>query len=181
MAEMIKRKTDELLVDINSKPVYTVKELLDGKEIRPESINIIGGPANVLAPFLEDKYRLKTSYPRNYSVANAVGAALAKPTVEITMLADTAQGILSVSELGVYEKISKNYSLEDAEKRARELLRDAVMDMGSKEEDIETQITESSSFNMVGGFFTTGKNIRIKAQIKPGYILRLRSGNDDEG
>lgn len=181
MAEIIKEKTDELLVDINSKPVYTVREVLDGKKIIPQSINIIGGPANVLAPFLEEEYKLKSSYPENYSVANAVGAALAKPTVEITMLADTAQGILSVSELGVYEKISKNYSLEDAEKRARELLRDAVMDMGSKEEDIETQITESSSFNMVGGFFTTGKNIRIKAQIKPGYILRLRSGNDDEG
>lgn len=180
MGHMIKEKTDRLLLEINSKPVYTVKELLYGKEIIPQSINIIGGPANVLAPILEEEYKLKASYPSNYSVANAVGAALAKPTVEITMLADTDQGILSVSELGIYEKISKNYTLEDAEKRARELLQEAVVSMGERKETIETQITESSSFNMVGGFFTSGRNIRIKAQIKPGHILKLRSGNNDE-
>lgn len=180
MGDMIKDKTDSLLVGINSKPVYTVKELLHGKKIRPESIYIIGGPANLLAPILEEKYKLPVSYPKNYQVANAVGAALAKPTIEITMLADTDQRILTVSELGIYEKIPKGYSLEEAKKRAKELLKDAVISMGTKEENIESEIIEASSFNMVGGFFTKGKNIRVKAQIKPGHILKLRSG-DYEG
>ncbi len=180
MVDIIKTKTDELLVEINSKPVYTVKEFLDGKKIVPKNIGIIGGPANVLSPLLEDKYGLTCEFPKNYHVANAIGAALAKPTVEITMLADTAQGILSVSDLGIYEKISKNYNLDDAKNRAEELLTNSVKSMGTPEDLIETEIIEASSFNMVGGFFTSGKNIRVKAQIKPGHIGKLRSDEINE-
>ena len=108
-----------------------------------------------------------------YHVANAVGAALAKPTTEITMLANTTEGILSVPELEVYESISKNYSLESARKRAMELLKKNALSLGAREEDIEPEITEESVFNMVRGFYTSGKNIRIKAQVKPGLIQEL--------
>ena len=174
MAHMIKKKTDELLFEINSKPVYTVKELLHGKKIEPKSINIIGGPANVLAPILEKYYNKPCYFPVNYHVANAIGAALAKPTMEITMLADTSQGILSVPELGIYENISKTYTLNKAKERAMELLKSSAISIGVREDDIEAEITEESSFNMVDGFYTKGKNIRIKAQIKPGHILKLR-------
>lgn len=180
MSDIIKKKTDKLLLEINSKPVYTVKELLHGKKIKPKTINIIGGPANVLAPILEKHFKLPCFFPANYHVANAIGAALAKPTMEITMLADTSQGILSVSELGVYEKIPKSYTLDKAKKRAMDLLKSSAITMGAEEETIEPEITEESSFNMVEGFYTKGKNIRIKAQIKPGHILKLRSDSNNE-
>ncbi len=52
--------------------------------------------------------------------------------------------------------------------------------MGIKEYTIDSEITEESSFNMVEGFYTKGKNIRIKAQIKPGHILKLRSDSENE-
>ncbi|HZK33125.1 MAG TPA: hydantoinase/oxoprolinase family protein [Tissierellaceae bacterium] len=180
MSDIIKKKTDELLFEINSKPVYTVKELLHGKQIKPKTINVIGGPANVLSPILEKHFKLPCYFPVNYHVANAIGAALAKPTMEITMLADTSQGILSVSELGVYEKIPKSYTLNKAKKRAMDLLKSSAISMGAKEDTIESEITEESSFNMVEGFYTKGKNIRIKAQIKPGHILKLRSDGENE-
>ena len=180
MAEIIKNKTDQLLLEINSKPVYTIKELLYGQKVEPKSIRIIGGPAKILSSILEKHYKLPCHFPENYHVANAIGAALAKATIEITMIADTVQGILSVPDLGVYEKIPKNYSLDESKKRALSLLEEAAISMGVKKENIETEITEESSFNMVEGFFTRGKNIRVKAQIKPGHILKLRSDKDNE-
>jgi len=42
--------------------------------------------------------------------------------------------------------------------------------MGAKPEDIMIEVTESQEFNMVRDFYTTGKNIRVKVQIKPGLI-----------
>ena len=180
MADIIKEKTDQLLKDINSKPVYTIKELIHGKKIEPKSIKIIGGPANVLAEFIERRYSLPCEFPSNYDVANAVGAALAKPTLEINMTVDTSIGVLSVSELGIYEKVSRNYSLDDAKKKAIDLLNEAALSMGMDRATIETEITEESSFNMVRGFSTSGKNIRIKAQIKPGHIFKLRSDKENE-
>lgn len=180
MGKIIKNKVDQLLLNINSQPVYTVKELLEGKTIQPKLINIIGGPAKVLAPILEKEFDLPTYYPRDYHVANAIGAALAKPTMEINMMADTERGILSVPELELYENIPNNFDLGDAKKRALELIRLKAREMGSNEDEIEGEIVEESSFNMVRGYFTSGKNIRVKAQIKPGLIHQLRSGNYDK-
>lgn len=177
MANMIKNEVDKLLADINSRPVYTVKELLYGKKIQPEVINIIGGPAKALAPALEKKFNITCRCPENYHVANAIGAALARTTAEITMVVDTVRGILSVPEVGVYEKVSKNYTLEMARQRAMDLLRKNAEKLGATEEEIEPEITEESSFNMVRGFFTSGKNMRIKAQVKPGLIYKLRGVN----
>ncbi len=172
MARMIKEKTDALLEVINSKPIYTVKELLAGKTLKPKTIRIIGGPAGVLASALEAEYGLACNYPENYQVANAIGAALAKPTMDMTMLANSDQGVLTVPEFAVYEKIPKDYSLADAKKRAIELLKDFARANGLDDREIE--ITEESSFNMVRGFSAAGKNIRIKAQIKPGHSFKLR-------
>lgn len=173
VAEIIKDKITELLAKINSHPVYTIKELLDGKKIEPKVIQIIGGPAKVLAPILKKKMELPTHYPGNYQVANAIGAALAKTTTEISMLVDTSQGILSVPEMGIYEKVRRHYSLADARKQVLKLLEESALAMGADKENLEMEIIEESSFNMVDGFRTTGKNIRIKAQVKPGLIHEL--------
>ena len=179
MAHMIKNRIDELLGEINSKPVYTVRELLYGKTITPKSIQIIGGPAKVLSKILEKRFNLPCYYPKNHHIANAIGAALAKPTTEINMLVDTSKRVLSVPELGLYERVDKNYTLDDAKKRALSLLEKEALNIGSDKDIVETEIVEESSFNMVRGFYTTGKNIRIKAQIKPGLSYKLKDGAID--
>ncbi len=179
MADIIKGKVNELLFDINSHPVYTVKELLYGKKLEPKLINIIGGPAKVLSPILEKNFNIPCHYPENYHVANAVGAALAQTTTEITMIADTEQKTLSVPELGLYEKINRNFTIDIARKRALALLKENAKKLGAKEQNIEAEITEESCFNMVRGFFTSGQNIRIKAQVKPGLIYELEGADNN--
>ena len=179
MGDIIKNKVYELLDEINSQPVYTVRELLYGKKVEPKLINMIGGPANILAPILEKKFNLPCYFPKNYHVANAIGAALAKPTTEINMLVDTAKGTLSVPELELYEKVGRNYSLEKAKEKALELVEELALSMGAKKGEIESEIIEESSFNMVRGFYTSGKNIRVKAQIKPGLLDGIRGDEID--
>ncbi|NLP45831.1 MAG: hydantoinase/oxoprolinase family protein [Epulopiscium sp.] len=174
MGNIIQHEVKERLKEINAQPVYTVKELLYGKKIKPTFIHIIGGPAKVLAPILEKKFQLPCYYPKEYQVANAIGAAMAKTTTEITMIADTSQGIMSVPEMGIYEKIGSNFNLEIARQRALTLLKENAQSIGADNEKLETEITEESSFNMVRGFYTSGQNIRVKAQIKPGLAFSLR-------
>jgi len=178
MAGMIKEKVDELLIEINSKPVYTVEELLHGKKLVPQSINMIGGPAKVLAPRLEKEFNITCNYPRHYKVANAIGAALAKITTEINLIANTSRGTLSVPELGIYEKINRNYTISSARKRALELLTERAITMGAEKADLVTEVIEESVFNMVDGFRTKGQNIRIKAQVKPGLTHKLKGDNN---
>ena len=175
MADIIKDKVDELLDDINSHPVYTVKELLYGKKIKPRFIQAIGGPAKALAPVLENRFGIPCIYPKIYQAANAVGAALARTTAEITMFVDTAQKTLSVPDLGVFEEVSSTYGLEEARMRALDLIKEQSRLLGAKDDEIKAEIVEASCFNMVRGFYTSGKNIRIRAQTKPGLIYHLWS------
>lgn len=174
MGDLLKHKVEQLLQEINAKPVYTIKELLYGKKIQPQVINIIGGPAKALAPVLSGRFNLPCHYPAHYQVANAIGAALAKITTEITLLADTVQGTLSVPEMGIHEKIGRRFNLAQARNRALDLLEQRAASLGARQEEIAGEIIEESCFNMVRGFATTGQNIRIKAQIKPGLSYELR-------
>jgi len=178
MVDMIKCKVDELLLDINSRPVYTVRELLYGKKIQPKFVQVIGGPAKALAAIIAQKFSIPCKYPKLYEVANAVGAALARTTSEITMYVDTAQRTLSVPEMGIYERVGPLYSLEESKKRALDLIKEQSRLLGAKDDEIEAEIVEESSFNMVRGFYTSGKTMRVRAQIKPGLIYQLWSDED---
>ena len=41
---------------------------------------------------------------------------------------------------------------------------------GADPRDLVMEILEDLEFNMVRGFYTAGKNMRIKVQVKPGLI-----------
>jgi hypothetical protein len=168
MGDLIKERVYELLKDLNSRPVYTIRELLYGEKIAPKRAVIIGGPAKALSLMLERKLKIPCVVPENFEVANAIGAALSRITAEITLIADTAQGYLTVPELGIREKIGRDFNLEKARKQAMELIKERASALGSLSEDAEAEIVEESCFNMVRGFYTVGRNIRVKAQIKPG-------------
>lgn len=174
MLEKMKRKIDELVKKINSQPVYTIEKLLEGKVIDPQRIHLIGGPVKALSAELEKKMGLACYYPKDYDIANAIGAALAKTTTEITMLADTSREMMSVAELGIYERIPSNYSLAAAREDTLKLLEKEAIKRGANPETLALEIIEESSFNMVEGFFNKGKNIRVKAQVKPDLITKFK-------
>ncbi|NLC39714.1 MAG: hydantoinase/oxoprolinase family protein [Clostridiaceae bacterium] len=172
--DSIMQTIDSILARINSSPVYTIRDLLAGRRITPGSIKLIGGPAKALAEPLHQASGLEINFPENYEIANALGAALARPTTEISLYANTERRILSIPELGIYESIDKSFTLEEAEEIALKAVSKAGTEMGLQADQIEAEITESSSFNMVRGFMGRERNIRVRAQIKPGLLYELQ-------
>jgi N-methylhydantoinase A/oxoprolinase/acetone carboxylase beta subunit len=160
----------QLIYRINSKPVYTVHEFQEGYVVQPESILILGGPAPYFARYLEtvSDYRVRV-VPR-WKVANAIGAALARTTCEVTFFADTERRIARAPEENFSQTIDHEFNTDAAIHRAFELLRTKAVKRGANADYLEMEVLESLQFNMVRGFNTTGKNIRIKVQVKPGLI-----------
>ncbi len=103
-------------------------------------------------------------------MANAIGAALARTTAEMTILADTEQRILTIAEEGFQTAIPHRFTSGDAIRIGTEKLREKASKMGAREEDMQIEVVEVQEFNMVREYSTTGKNIRVKVQIKPGAI-----------
>jgi len=161
---------------INNKPVYTIHEILEGRKLKPKILYVVGGPARPMAFRLGELVDCPVYIPEHAEVANAIGAALARTTAEMTILADTEQGILVIGEEGDRIPIAPRFTREDAIRIGKERLRERAIKMGAREEDLEIEVTEDQEFNMVKGFSTAGKNIRVKVQVKPGLIASLRMG-----
>ncbi|MEE9911081.1 MAG: hydantoinase/oxoprolinase family protein [Deltaproteobacteria bacterium] len=169
MAAMIADHVRQILAEINNKPVYTIHELLEGKIIQPRILYVAGGPA-AIAPFIAEILNYPYSIPEHSDVSNALGVAVARTTAEITILADTEKRELIISEEGCVQSIPHYFCLADAIDIGKKALREKAACLGARPEDIIMEVTESQEFNMVRDFYTTGKNIRVKIQIKPGLI-----------
>jgi len=175
MADKIASVTKALLNQINSKPVYTIRELIANKKLMPDKIIIVGAPAETLAPEIETSFGIPVEVPVYAQTANAIGAALSRPTTELTLLADTEQKVMTIPELGYRDKIPSDFDLNKARNTALDLLRKRIHDLNPTASNVELEIVEESSFNMVSGFYTTGKNIRVKVQVKP-QVISLQGG-----
>ncbi|WP_022667284.1 hydantoinase/oxoprolinase family protein [Desulfospira joergensenii] len=168
---IILKKTFEMIDQINSKPVYTVHEFLEGYKLSPEKILILGGPSEYFAKKIEELYQIETLAVPESSVANAIGAACARTTCEVSLNADTEQGIVTAHEEDFAEPISKTFSEDDLIETAYGLLKEKAVNSGADAENLdEVEVVEFQQFNIVRNFSPKGKIFRTKIQLKPGLI-----------
>ncbi|MDX9962680.1 hydantoinase/oxoprolinase family protein [Desulfobacter postgatei] len=168
---IILKKTFEMIDTLNSKPVYTVHDFLEGYKFSPDTILLMGGPASFFAEKIQDMYQLETIAVPYAPVANAIGAALARTTCEVTVNADTEQGFVTAHEEDFAELVSKSFSKEDLVETAYSLLKDKAENAGADPDNLnEVEVVEFQEFNIVRNFSPRGKIFRMKIQLKPGLI-----------
>jgi hypothetical protein len=161
---------ERLTAQINGKPVYTLHELKEGYQVRPRSVLILGGPAPYFAKHIQRLTPMHVRVVPRWQVANAIGAALARTTCEVGLFADTEQRVASAPAENFRQPTTDGYGLEAATAQALELLRVKALQRGANPDFLEMEVVESQQFNMVRGFTTSGKNIRVRVQVKPGLI-----------
>ena len=103
-------------------------------------------------------------------MANAIGSARARLTVQASLYGDTTLQRLSIPELSAMETIGRGYTMEQAELRLTEAVTFLARDLGAAAlPDID--FTERLQMNTVQGFASTGKIYALKAQIRPGLAV----------
>ncbi len=170
----IRSEVADFVREINDRPVYTIFELLEGRSVRPTRVYVMGGPALALSALLQDAFSEEVVVPESFAVANAIGAALARPTFSVELFADTAAGRLTIPSLGVARSIAANYSPAAAEGEAATRLRDYLASIGADASEAPVETTELSSFNMVEGQSRVGQNIRVACQVRPGVLAEYK-------
>jgi len=173
---VILKKTFEMIDRLNSKPVYTVHDFLEGYKLSPAKIVLLGGPAKFFAEKIQDMYKIETLAVPESSVANAIGAALARTTCEVSLNADTEQGIVTAHEEDFAEPVSKSYCEDDLVETAYNLLKEKAENSGADPDNLdEVEVVEFQEFNIVRNFSPRGKIFRTKMQLKPGLIKGYES------
>lgn len=166
--ETIAAKVRSMIAEVNAKPVYTIHEMLEGKVLAPADAIVVGGPAPYMAAQIGRLLKMELIVPGDSDVINASGAAMARTTVELTLMADTEERLMSVAEEGVLSDIPRGFTMDDLIEIGREKLEQIARVAGAPEEDIEVEVADSQSFNVIRNGATTGKNFRVRLQIKPG-------------
>jgi N-methylhydantoinase A/oxoprolinase/acetone carboxylase beta subunit len=169
IAESVKKLLDEA----NSRPVYTIHELLEGFKIKPRRAVVVGGPAKGLKPYLEEALGLPLVVAPHHDVANAVGAAVASLTLEVNAVADTAEGYLSIPEAGIHRAIGKKFDLKALEREAKKALSVLAESTGSGADSYVVDVVESESFRIVEGFSVAGEVHRLRLRIRPSILCRV--------
>lgn len=164
--DKIVRSVYDLVENINSKPIYTLAGLKAVKEARPQLVCLVGGPAFCVAKRLQDALGLSVEIGPYSQIANAIGAAVALPTSSLEIYADTLEGALTAPALDYSEQISRNFNLEQAKEKARELLQKKLQQAGVANAEIE--ITEADLFATLDDAGHGGKDMRVVSQVRPG-------------
>lgn len=161
---------NEVFSYLNNIPVYTVSEVLAPRNLKPDKLLGMGGPASYFIPKIAAQMALAYQVLPFAEAANAVGAAASRPTVGINLRADTALGKLVVPELDEMADIQRSmlFDIKRARQMAAEKATVYAKKTGAYSEGAPIEIADEEVFNVVRGFYTAGRIFSLKAQIRPG-------------
>lgn len=166
-----------MLADEAATPVYRVEDIVNNKPLEPAMLVGVGGAAEALAPAIAAEMGIACRVPAHSEVANALGAALSRSTIDITLRADTSRGDYTVPELNIRHALPKQrFSGADAAELTRTHLFERAIRAGIDVTDIVT--LQQEEFNVVRGFSATGKILTVRQQVKPGVLDVLQEGGD---
>ena len=125
-----------------------------------------------MAPLLAERMGVPCSVHNAAPVGNALGAAVARPTLELSLYADTQQRRFLIDEDGIEGKIENPsaFRMAEAEKLVLEKLAFLAESRGAAHYAKEGRIELAEQFNMIRGWEGIGRIYQVRAQIAPGLI-----------
>ncbi|MGA9100336.1 MAG: hydantoinase/oxoprolinase family protein [Methanotrichaceae archaeon] len=152
-------------------PAYRVWEIMKKEKLQAQNVVGVGGGAPPLVPLVAQRLGARSIVPEYAPVANAIGAAVARPTMTLNLRIDTERGEYTVSEEGLTGKVSgRNMNIDQAEEMARKLLAERAFRLGIGEYAKEAEVTYSEIFNMVRGWSTVGRLLDVRMEIPAGIL-----------
>ena len=171
VVDKIVNHVNEMFREWEQEPAYRVWEIMKKEKLQAQNVVGVGGAAQPLVPLVAQKLGAKAVIPEYAPVANAIGAAVARPTLTLNLRIDTERGEYIVAEEGLTGRANgKNMNLEQAEQMARKLMTDRANKMGIGEYANEAEVTYSEIFNMVRGWSTVGRLLDVRMEIPAGII-----------
>jgi N-methylhydantoinase A len=175
VVEKIISEINEMFREWEQEPAYRVWEIMKKETLSAQNVVGVGGGAPPLVPLVAKRLGAKAIVPEYAPVANAIGAAVARPTLTLNLRIDTERGEYAVAEEGTIGKVGdRKMGLEQAEAMARKLIAERAERLGVGEYAKEAEVTYSEIFNMVRGWSTVGRLLDVRMEIPAGILAGWR-------
>ena len=165
--QTIQHGINEVVKVENKRPIYVVADIANPDIFVPEHIVVVGGTAPSLGASIGEYMDLPVTIPENAAVANAIGAALALSTIELTVHVDTKRRLLVIPELGVKQKNCTLKRAEQVVERAKETLSEEAIRLGLDTVQ-EIEVINIEDFPVVEGWQSMERLITVKVQLAAG-------------
>jgi len=170
---------ENIFTEWENEPAYRVWEVVHDRKFEISRIIGIGAAAEAIVPILAARMKVNYFIHKLAPVANAVGAAVARPTLAFNMHIDTQKGTYFTDYNGLGGTVRKGSALQmaDAHKLAREVMQELAEQKGLAEYAGEAEFTREEQFNIIRGWESPGKIFELGMQIKPGFIKEFEEGS----
>ena len=165
--QTIQHGINEVVKVENKRPIYVVADIVNPDVFVPEHIVVVGGTAPSLGPSIGEYLELPVTIPENAAVANAIGAALALSTIELTVHVDTKRRLLVIPELGIKQQNCTLKRAEQVVERAKETLSEEAIRLGLDTVQ-EIEVINIEDFPVVEGWQSMERLITVKVQLAAG-------------
>ena len=170
-AAVIKQTIQEMLDEWAKQPVYTVDDVIKGTEFVPQQLIGVGGGAPGLVKALGAAMALPADIPLGAMVANAVGAAVARPTLSAGLRADTTDGYYIIPESRRRSKLPRIFNKETAIELLTSWLRQQTASWELTDDKVE--VINYEHFHTVHGYYETGDIYSLRMQLAPGILNKV--------
>ncbi len=163
----------DLVRRINAGPVYTLRELKSREDATPSRVVLTGGPVPCVRRRLQKSLGLPVIAAPEADVANAIGAALTRPSARLEVYADTGRGTLLAPALDLREELPRRASLDYVKERALALLSERLEIEGGH--GCPVRICQADLFATLSDSGYGARDMRVVCQTVPGLMRRLAS------
>ncbi len=169
--KVITATISEMLAEWAKQPVYTVDDVIRGTEFVPQQLIGVGGGAQGLVAAVGKAMGLPVEIPAGAMVANAIGAALARPTLSAGLRADTTDGFYIIPESGKRQPLPRGFNMKKAETLLTQWLQQQAEKWQLPAQ--ETELISSEHFRTIHGYYDTGDIYSLRMQLKPGILHKV--------
>ncbi len=161
-----------------NEPAYRVWEVIHQRRFKVEQIIGIGAAAAAIISVLAERMQVNCLIHNYSAVANAIGAAIARPTMALNLHIDTQNGSYSTDLEGISGTAPKGRAMqiEDARMLAQDLLHRVAAEKDMAAYANEAEFYQEEQFNIIRGWDSPGKIFEIGIQITPGFIDEFKEG-----
>ncbi|MDO4179129.1 MAG: hydantoinase/oxoprolinase family protein [Phascolarctobacterium sp.] len=169
--QKISATIQEMLVEYAKQPVYTVDDIVHEHIFQPEVLIGVGGGSLGLVKALGEAMNLQVNIPQGAVVANAIGAAVARPTMSAGLRTDTTDGFYIIPECGKKNRLPSGFDKNTAISLVKNFLLDATKDWQLS--DRETELISYEHFYCIHDYYESGDIISLRMQLKPGILCKV--------
>lgn len=168
--DLLLKNIQEMMLSWEQEPAYKVWEIVNRRRVKLDRVIGIGAATPAVIPLLASRMGCQGFVNRLSTVANALGAMVARPTLQISLHADTQTGTYSTE--GQLKKIANpvRIQMRDIKELAERELQALAEENDMAEYFAEREFILEEQFNVVRGWSTSGRIFDVGITISPGVI-----------